>query len=272
MKLGRRIKTARYKKITKRTKRTNFRKNTKRRCKQYRHKKTHRKYSRKLKYNKRGQMGGGDDKNTPPLDGKINPEHNNPEQGIASYDDADFEKITLAAEYNTPQLLKYKREGAWLEQSKLFHVELKFAESNKTDEGCQFLLIMQSGKQSIKVNFWVTVFRPTYRKDEAIVSGKIRFWQDDGVISRYSGKTGTTIMITTETEPCYFSVFPILKTNLSDHGENIVTYLSLKDNNTGKKNCKFYVKENNKFFWDLIHIMFQTAAGKIALATDNWNN
>jgi hypothetical protein len=58
MKLGRRIKTARYKKITKRTKRTNFRKNTKRRCKQYRHKKTHRKYSRKLKYNKRGQMGG----------------------------------------------------------------------------------------------------------------------------------------------------------------------------------------------------------------------
>ena len=62
MKLGRRIKTARYKKFTKRIKRTNFRKNTKRRCKQYRHKKTHRKYSRKLKYNKRGQMGGTGEK------------------------------------------------------------------------------------------------------------------------------------------------------------------------------------------------------------------
>lgn len=75
MKLGKRIKTARYKKITKRTKRTNFRKNTKRRCKQYRHKKTHRKYSRKLKYNKRGQMGGEPELKLERYPGKVDLTH-----------------------------------------------------------------------------------------------------------------------------------------------------------------------------------------------------
>ena len=180
MKLGRRIKTARYKKFTKRIKRTNFRKNTKRRCKQYRHKKTHRKYSRKLKYNKRGQMGGTGEKqplltereeynaNTTPLTDKgkppvvnpqvnpvVNPDNNpvvNPKEPIQNENqNTDFEPLNF--EYKAP--LKYKRDDAWFGQSKIFNMKLKFGKSG--DRCCLFILKMTCENQIIEVGFVVTV-------------------------------------------------------------------------------------------------------------------
>ena len=52
-------------------------------------------------------------------------------------------------------------------------------------------------------------------------------------------------------------VFPILEHNLIEHGRNIVEFLSLSDNDSGKNTCKFYVKENNEFFKKLITAMFK---------------
>ena len=295
MKLGRRIKTARYKKITKRTKRTNFRKNTKRRCKQYRHKKTHRKYSRKLKYNKRGQMGGedDDDEHTPLLHEHGYKEDNantvpstdegnhtvvnplvNPTKTIQNENQKnDFELLNF--EYKAP--LKYKREGAWFGQSKIFNMQLKFGKSGNLC--CLFILNMTCEGQIIDVGFVVTVADTckepkgsTERKGN--FTGNIFYWPlsnntyknriiNEGIQKIANGVTSDLpheIKLMLELNDCGVTspdLFPILKQNLIEYGPSIEEFLSLSDNDSGKNTCKFYVKENNEFFKKLITAMFK---------------
>ena len=289
MKLGRRIKTARYKKITKRTKRTNFRKNTKRRCKQYRHKKTHRKYSRKLKYNKRGQMGGedDDDEHTPLLHEHGYKEDNantvpstdegnhtvvnplvNPKEPIQNENqNTDFEPLNF--EYKAP--LKYKRDDAWFGQSKIFNMQLKFGKSGNLC--CLFILKMTCENQIIEVGFVVTVADISSTSNQGEMVGKIFYWtlsnnQDkNNKINEGIQKIATGVlydlpdeiklMLKLDTTVVRPDVFPILKPNLIEYGRSIVEFLSLRDNSSDKNTCKFYVKENNEFFKKLITAMFK---------------
>jgi hypothetical protein len=289
MKLGRRIKTARYKKITKRTKRTNFRKNTKRRCKQYRHKKRIEKYSRKLKYNKRGQMGGEDDDvntsllaehrheednaNTTPVinEGKspvVNPQVN-PTKTIQNENQkTDFEPLNF--EYKAP--LKYKRDDAWFGQSKIFNIKLKFGKSG--DRCCLFILKMTCKSQIIEVGFVVTVADISSTSNQGEMVGKIFYWPlsnnqyknnkiNEGIQKLVNGQPypdkddEIKLMLKLDTTVVGPDVFPTLKPNLIEYGRNIVEFLSLRDNDSDKNTCKFYVKENNDFFKNLIEAMFR---------------